>query len=130
MLCGASLERRDMEARARSRFIRMSPRKVRLVVDLIRGRSVDESMKTLQFVVRAAKEPVEKTLRSAVANIFNNSKEGAQLETSDLYVKEAFVDEGPTMKRFRARAMGRATMVRKRTSHITIVVGERTGKQA
>jgi len=97
-----------MEARARSRFIRMSPRKVRLVIDLIRGRSVDESMKTLQFVVRAAKEPVEKTLRSAVANIFNNTTEGAQLETSDLYVKEAFVDEGPTMKRFRARAMGRA----------------------
>jgi large subunit ribosomal protein L22 len=62
--------------------------------------------------------------------LFSNTKEGAQLETSDLYVKEAFVDEGPTMKRFRARAMGRATTVRKRTSHITIVVGERTGKQA
>ena len=108
----------------------MSPRKVRQVIDLIRGRSVDESMHTLQFVAKGAKEPVEKTLRSAVANIFNNSKEGAQLEASDLYVKEAFVDEGPTMKRFRARAMGRATMVRKRTSHITIVVGERTGKQA
>jgi large subunit ribosomal protein L22 len=70
----------------------MSPRKVRQVVDMIRGRGVDESMRTLQ--------------------------------------KEAFVDEGPTMKRFRARAMGRATTVRKRTSHITIVVGERTGKQA
>ena len=119
-----------MEARARSRFIRMSPRKVRQVIDLIRGRSVDESMHTLQFVARAAKKPVEKTLRSAVANMFSNTKEGAQLETSDLYVKEAFVDEGPTMKRFRARAMGRATTVRKRTSHITIVVGERTGKQA
>ncbi len=119
-----------MEARARSRFIRMSPRKVRQVVDMIRGRGVDESMHTLQFVVRAAREPVEKTLRSAVANMFSNTKEGAQLETSDLYVKEAFVDEGPTMKRFRARAMGRATTVRKRTSHITIVVGERTGKQA
>jgi len=84
-----------MEARARSRFIRMSPRKVRQVVDMIRGRSVDESIRTLQFVVRAAKEPVEKTLRSAVANMFSNTKEGAQLETSDLYVKEAFVDEGP-----------------------------------
>lgn len=119
-----------MEAKARSRFIRMSPRKVRQVVDLIRGRSVDESMQTLQFVNRAAKEPVEKTLRSAVANMFNNSEDAGNLETSDLYVKEAFVDEGPTMKRFRARAMGRATMVRKRTSHITIVVCERTGKQA
>jgi len=108
----------------------MSPRKVRQVVDLIRGKGVDESMQTLQFVKRAATEPVEKTLRSAVANIFNNTQEGGNLETSDLYIKEAFVDEGPTMKRFRARAMGRATMVRKRTSHITIVVGERTGKQA
>jgi large subunit ribosomal protein L22 len=106
----------------------MSPRKVRQIIDLIRGKSVDESMQTLHFVSRAATEPVEKTLRSAVANVFN-TKEGSQLETSDLYVKEAFVDEGPTMKRFRARAMGRATMIRKRTSHITIVVGERTGKR-
>ncbi len=107
----------------------MSPRKVRLVVDLIRGKGVDESMQTLQFVGKAATVPVEKTLRSAVANVFN-SQEGAQLDTSDLVVKEAFVDEGPTMKRFRPRAMGRATMIRKRTSHITIVVGERTGKKA
>ena len=86
-------------------------------------------MQTLHFLAKAAKVPVEKTLRSAVANIFN-MEGGAQLETSDLYVKEAFVDEGPTMKRFRARAMGRATMVRKRTSHITIVVGDRTGTQS
>jgi large subunit ribosomal protein L22 len=117
-----------MEARAKARFVRMSPRKVREVVDLIRGRGVDESIQTLQFVKRAARVPVEKVLRSAVANLFNTT-EGAQLETSNLYVKEVFVDEGPTMKRFRARAMGRATMVRKRTSHITVVVGDRTGKQ-
>jgi large subunit ribosomal protein L22 len=126
----ATLERSEMEAKARSRFIRMSPRKIREVVDLIRGKGVDESISALQFVNRAASRPVEKTLRSAVANIFHNTEEGANLETTDLYVKEAFVDEGPTMKRFRARAMGRATMVRKRTSHITIVVGDRTGKQA
>lgn len=106
----------------------MSPRKVRLVVDLIRGKGVDESMHTLQFVNKAAKIPVEKTLRSAVANLFH-SDEGSKLETGDIYVKEAFVDEGPTMKRFRPRAMGRATKIRKRTSHITIVVGDRAGKQ-
>jgi large subunit ribosomal protein L22 len=118
----------NMEARARSRFIRMSPRKVRQVVDLIRGRGVDESINALQFVNKAAKVPVEKTLRSAVANIFH-SDEGSKLETTDLYVKEAFVDEGPTMKRFRPRAMGRATKIRKKTSHITIVVGDKTGTQ-
>ena len=107
----------------------MSPRKIRQVVDLIRGRGVEESLQTLHFVKRAATVPVEKTLRSAIANFFN-TKEGAQFEASDLYVKEAFVDEGPTLKRFMPRAMGRATMVRKRMSHITIVVGERTPKQA
>jgi large subunit ribosomal protein L22 len=103
----------------------MSPRKIRQVVDLIRGKGVDESMHTLQFVNKAAKVPVEKTLRSALANMFQ-TEEGSKLEASDLYVKEAFVDEGPTMKRYRPRAMGRATIVRKRTSHITIVVGEKT----
>lgn len=107
----------------------MSPRKIRQVVDLIRGKGVDESMHTLQFVNKAAKVPVEKTLRSALANMFQ-TEEGSKLEASDLYIKEAFVDEGPTMKRYRPRAMGRATIVRKRTSHITIVVGEKTGTQA
>jgi large subunit ribosomal protein L22 len=118
-----------MEATAKARFVRMSPTKVRQVIDLIRGRGVEESIETLHFLNRAATVPVEKTLRSAVANIFN-TKEGAQLESSDLYVKEAFVDDGPTMKRFRPRAMGRATAIRKRMSHITIVVGEKAGTQA
>lgn len=106
----------------------MSPRKVRQVVDLIRGKNVEESLQTLHFLNRAASVPVEKTLRSAVANLFN-TKEGAKLEPADLYVKNAYVDEGPTMRRFRARAMGRATMIRKRTSHITIVVGETTKRR-
>ncbi len=118
-----------MEATAKARFVRMSPRKIRLVIDLIRGRGVEESMQTLRFLKRAAREPVEKVLRSATANFFN-TKEGAQLEASDLYVKEAYVDDGPTMKRYRPRAMGRATMIRKRMSHITIVVGERIKKRA
>ncbi len=107
----------------------MSPRKVRQVVDLIRGRDVEESIHTLHFVKRAARLPVEKTLRSAIANFFN-TKEGANLESSDLFVKEAYVNEGPTLRRFMARAMGRATMIRRRTSHITIVVGEKPGERA
>lgn len=119
----------EMEARAIAKYVRMSPSKIRQVVDLIRGRNVDESIQTLQFLNRAARVPVEKTLRSAVANLFN-TKEGADLESSDLYVKEAYVDEGPTLKRYMARAMGRATMIRRRTSHITIVVGEKTGKRS
>ena len=118
-----------MEARATARYVRMSPRKVRQVVDLIRGRDVDESLTTLHFLRRAARLPVEKTLRSAVANLFN-TKEGANLEPSDLFVREAFVDEGPTLRRYMPRAMGRATPIRRRTSHITIVVGEKAGKRS
>jgi len=117
-----------MEARATAKFVRMSPRKVRQVVDLIRGKDVEESLNALQFIKRAARVPVEKTLRSAVANVFSNDPEAAHLEPGDLYIKEAFVDEGPTMKRFRPRAMGRATMIRKRTSHITVVVGAKADK--
>ena len=107
----------------------MSPRKVRQVVDLIRGRDVDESLTTLRFLRRAARVPVEKVLRSAVANLFS-TKEGANLEPSDLFVREAYVNEGPTLRRYMARAMGRATPLKRRTSHITIVVGEKTGKRS
>lgn len=99
------------------------------MVDLIRGRDVEESLETLQFLKRAARVPIEKTLRSAVANVFN-TKEGANLEASDLYVKEAYVNEGPTLRRWRPRAMGRATPLRRRMSHITIVVGEKTEREA
>ena len=108
----------------------MPPRKVRQVVDLIRGKGVEESIQTLQFLKRAARIPVEKTLRSAVANMFSNTKEGAQLEPKDLYVSEALVDEGPALKRFQPAPMGRATPIRKRTTHITIVVSSREGKKA
>lgn len=120
--------KRKMEARAISRYVRMSPRKVRLVVDLIRGKDVEESLQILHFLNRRARVPVEKTLRSAVANVFN-MQEGSKLEPADLYIKDIHVDEGPTMKRFRPRAMGRATMVRKRMSHITVVVGEKSAKR-
>ena len=112
-----------MQARARQRHIRMSARKVRLVVDQIRGKSVNEANALLSFSKKAAAEPVGKALRSAVANAQMKSQDdGAVLDVDDLYVRECFVDEGPTLRRWRARAQGRAAPVRKRTSHITVVV--------
>ena len=101
----------------------MSARKVRLVVDQIRGKSVNEAYALLQFSKKSAAEPVGKTLRSAVANAQVKSQdEGSMVDVDDLYVSEAYVDEGPTLRRWRARAQGRAAPVRKRTSHITVVV--------
>jgi len=115
-----------MEAKATARDIRMSPRKVRLVVDQIRGRSVNEAYALLQFSKKAAAEPVSKTLRSAVANAQVKAEgEGGFLDVDDLVVREAFVSEGPTLRRFRAAAMGRAAPIRKRSSHITLVVDTR-----
>jgi len=115
-----------MEARAIARQIRMSPRKVRLVVDQIRGRSVNEAYAILQFSKKAASDPVGKTLRSAVANAqYRALDEGEVLDVDGLVVSRAFVDEGVTHKRWRARAMGRASPIRKRTSHITVVVDQR-----
>ncbi len=115
-----------MEARAIARYVRMSPRKVRLVVDQIRGKSVNEAYAILQFSKKAAAEPVGKTLRSAVANAQDRSQdEGGLLDVDDLVVQAAFVDEGATLRRWRARAQGRAAPIRKRTSHITVVVDTR-----
>lgn len=112
-----------MQARAIARNLRMSPRKVRLVVDLIRGRDVNDAYSVLRFSKKAASEPVEKALRSAVSNAQQKADAGGDfLDVDDLVVREAFVDEGSTLKRFRPRAMGRATPIMKRTSHITIVV--------
>jgi large subunit ribosomal protein L22 len=108
-----------MRARAVARHVRMSPRKVRLVVDQIRGKSVNEAYALLQFSKKGAAE----TLRSAVANAQVKSQdEGSALDVDDLIVREAFVDEGPTLRRWRAAAQGRAAPIRKRTSHITVVV--------
>jgi large subunit ribosomal protein L22 len=112
-----------MEARAIARYVRMSPRKVRLVVDQIRGKSVNDAYAILQFSKKSAAEPVSKTLRSAVANAqVRGQDEGLVVDVDDLVVRECFVDEGPTLRRFRAAAMGRAAPIRKRTSHITVVV--------
>lgn len=112
-----------MEARAIARYIRMSPRKVRRVIDLVRGQEVDTALNALHFLRKRAALPIEKTLRSAVANMMNNP--GAKkIDPENLYVKTAYVDSGFTMKRFRAGSMGRASRIRKRSCHITIVVSE------
>ncbi len=115
-----------MEARAVAKDVRMSPRKVRLVVDSIRGRSVDEAVSALQFSNKAAAEVVDKTLRSAVANARDKAdRDGESVDVDRLFVARAFVDPGRTLKRWRAGAMGRASPRRRRTSHITVVVRER-----
>ena len=115
-----------MEARAIARFIRMSPRKVRLVVDQIRGCSVNEAYAVLQFSNKAAADPVGKILRSAVANAHHRAENlGEVVDVNDLIVRDAFVDGGPTLRRFRAAAMGRAAPRRRRMSHITVVVDTR-----
>ena len=104
------------EVRAQAKWVRTSPRKARLVVEHIRGRSVPEARTVLAFTARAAARDVEKVLRSAVANAEANHG----LVGDDLYVTAAFVDEGPTLKRWRARARGRAARIHKPTCHITI----------
>jgi large subunit ribosomal protein L22 len=114
-----------MEARAQARYVRVTPMKARRVVDLIRGMKADEAAAILRFTPQAAAEPVRKVLESAMANAENNDG----LATDDLYVAAAYVDDGPTMKRFRPRAQGRAYRINKRTSHITVVVEERTPVQ-
>ena len=109
------------EVRATAKFGRMAPRKVRMVVAQIRNKSVDDARETLQFCERAAAEPVAKVLNSAIANAENNNN----LRASNLVVAEAYVDEGPTLKRIRPRAKGSASRINKRTSHITVVVAPR-----
>jgi large subunit ribosomal protein L22 len=103
---------------ASARFVRITPLKARRVVDLVRGMPVDDALSLLQFAPQAASETVYKVLESAVANA--ETTEG--LAAADLVVSVAMVDEGPTMKRWRPRAQGRATRINKRTSHITLVV--------
>jgi large subunit ribosomal protein L22 len=127
----ATREKAKAEARKKARkeegpqatlnYLRMSPQKVRLVVDLIRGRAVEEALNILTFSPKAAARPLGKLLKSAVANA--DTKGGFDLDK--LYVATATVDEGPTWRRWLPRAMGRATRIRKRTSHVTIVLDQR-----
>jgi large subunit ribosomal protein L22 len=109
--------------KATARYVRMSPNKTRRVIDLIRGLPAVEAQAVVKFDQHAASEPVGKVLNSAIANAENLAHVRSQrLDPDELFVSEAFVDEGPTLKRFRPRAQGRAYRIRKRTSHITIVV--------
>jgi large subunit ribosomal protein L22 len=110
-----------MEARAVARYVRVSPRKARLVVDLVRGKSADEAATILRFTDKGVAEVVGKVLASAVANAEHNLK----IKPDSLFVSEAYVNEGPTLKRIKPRAMGRAFRIRKRSAHITIVVKQR-----
>jgi large subunit ribosomal protein L22 len=108
------------EVRAEAKWVRTSPRKARLVVEHIRGRSVPEARTVLAFTTRAAARDVEKVLRSAIANAEANHG----LVGDDLYVSAAYVDEGPTLKRWRARARGRVARIKKRTCHITVTLAQ------
>jgi len=110
-----------MEAKAVAKYVRISPRKVRQVVDLIRGKKVNEAMAILKFTPKISTEPVSKVLKSAIANAEHN----LELSQDDLFVTKVYVDQGPTLKRIMPRAQGRADRIRKRTSHITVVVGDK-----
>ena len=110
-----------MEAKAIAKYVRMSPRKARQVVDLIRGRSVEEALNMLHFTPRRASVPVEKVLHSAVSNAMNK-EEAAKLNPEDLFIKKIYVDQGPTMRRYRPGPMGRAGIIRKRSCHISVIV--------
>jgi large subunit ribosomal protein L22 len=110
-----------MEARAIHKYIPTSPRKMRLVVDLIRGKGVEEALSILHFSSKHASKEAEKTLRSAVSNL-QNKEDSGRIDFSSLYVKDAFVNEGPTVKRMLPAPMGRAYRIRKRSNHLTIVV--------
>ncbi len=109
-----------MEARAVAKYLRISPRKARQVIDLIRGKDADEAQAILKSTPKKAAELIEKVVNSAVANAENNH----DMFFEELYISEAYANEGPTMKRFKERAMGQASPINKRTSHITIVVSD------
>ncbi len=112
-----------MEARAKSRYIRQSPQKMRLVIDEIRGKGVNDAYAILQFSKKKAARAIDKTLRSAVANARDKADQAGEfVDVDELVVKEAYVDEGPYYKRWRAAAMGRPAPIRRPTAHVTVVV--------
>lgn len=117
-------DQEQLEARAIQKFLRRAPRKVRLVVDHVRGDDVQKALKKLEFVNKAAAPEVAKVIKSAAAN-FRDKYDEDNLPNDELYIKEIRVDEGTTMKRIKPAAMGRANQIRKRTSHITVVVAEK-----
>jgi large subunit ribosomal protein L22 len=110
-----------MEVKARLRFVRVGPRKARLVADMIRGKGSEEALNVLTFTKKAVAKILIKLLKSAIAN----ATQKKNIDVDRLYIKKITVDQGPTMKRFQPRALGRATTIRKRTSHINIVLDEK-----
>lgn len=114
------------EARAVAKYVRISPSKAQQVINLVRGRNIAEAVNILAFSPKAAAKIIYKVVNSATANAEKNHN----LRRDSLFISEAFVNQGPTLKRFRPRAMGRATRIRKRTSHITVVVREQEPKGA
>jgi len=110
-----------MEVKAKLRFVRVSPSKAQLVAELIRGKSSEEALNILTFTKKVAAKIIIKLLKSAIAN----ATQKKNIDVDRLYIKKITVDQGPTMKRFQPRALGRATMIRKRTSHIHIVLDEK-----
>lgn len=110
-----------MEVRAKLKFARLAPRKVRLVADLVRGKGSEEALNILSFTKKSAAKTVMKLLKSAIAN----ATQKKTIDIDRLYIKKITVDQGPTMKRFQPRALGRATLIRKRMSHITIALDEK-----
>jgi large subunit ribosomal protein L22 len=110
-----------MQATAHARYVRLAPRKVQLILDLIRGKKVGEAIAILRHTPKSSSPVVEKLLNSAIANAENNYS----MDPNNLVISQAYANQGPTMKRFRPRAQGRASRINKRTSHITIVVSEK-----
>ncbi|MDQ1335954.1 MAG: large subunit ribosomal protein [Thermodesulfobacteriota bacterium] len=110
-----------MEIKAAARFVRISPRKARLVMGQVRGKKVEEALNMLSFASQRGAGIVKKLIHSAVAN----AQENAKMDVDALYISKIYADEGPTLKRWRPRALGRATRIRKRTSHLTVVLGEK-----
>jgi large subunit ribosomal protein L22 len=110
-----------METRAVAKFVRVPPRKIRLVMDAVRGKRVEDALNMLSFAPQKGARLLRKLINSAVANAEQNSS----VDVDSLYVKRVYADEGPTLKRFQPRALGRATRIRKRTSHLTVILAEK-----
>ncbi len=110
-----------MESIAKLRYTRIAPRKMRLVADQVRGKRLEEALTILEYSLKAAAKPIEKTLKSALANMLS-SEEAKNIDTDKIWIKSILVNEGPTAKRWRPRAMGRATRINKRTSHLEVVL--------
>ncbi len=115
------------EAQAVNRYINSSPRKMRLVIDIIRGKSVPEALSMLHFSPKHASKVAEKTLRSAVSN-FQNKDEAGRTDVESLFIREAYVDCGPSMKRMLPAPMGRAYQIQKRSNHLTIIIAQKEKK--